>query len=175
MQEQWLHLSDIPVQGREFYFDDCQELMALCREARLEAEPAENMTAMLSVFPQRQGVFFQGYIKGLLVSPCSRCLEPGQVEINYKFEAFEDFDEVSQGHSSSVMLKFVNGHWMIDVLQAMREQMVLAMPDKVVCSSGCLGLCRKCGEDLNKCPCQCENEVGDPRLAVLRQIKIQSD
>jgi uncharacterized protein len=49
---------------------------------------------------------------------------------------------------------------------------LLALPVSVVCRDECKGLCPVCGQDLNEAECSCERKVVDPRLAVLKSIKL---
>ena len=46
---------------------------------------------------------------------------------------------------------------------------VLSMESKLLCRPDCLGLCDRCGANLNNGPCSCRSE-GDPRLAKLAQL-----
>ncbi|MDR3552599.1 MAG: DUF177 domain-containing protein [Clostridia bacterium] len=46
---------------------------------------------------------------------------------------------------------------------------ILSLPSKHLCFSGCKGLCPRCGRDLNEGPCECVGE-GDPRLAPLKDF-----
>ena len=49
------------------------------------------------------------------------------------------------------------------------EDIVFALPPKLLCRTDCAGLCHRCGQNLNEGPCACKPE-GDPRLAKLRQL-----
>jgi uncharacterized protein len=49
-----------------------------------------------------------------------------------------------------------------------REEVLLAMPYKLLCKPDCRGLCAQCGRDLNTGTCGCAPPP-DPRLAALRQ------
>lgn len=60
----------------------------------------------------------------------------------------------------------------IDLSPIAREQLILSLPVSVVCDEACKGFCPQCGEDLNKASCSCEPTGMDPRLAVLKQIKL---
>ncbi len=175
MHEQWLPISDIPVQGREFYFEDDREWAGLCFELGEDYSPLAGMTAVLTVFPQKQGVYFKGFITGLIESPCFRCLEAGQVYVDHHFDVFEDFEEYRQESLAAGILKFENGSWSVNILQVIREQLVLALPDKILCSPDCLGLCPACGENMNQDICRCETDAGDPRLQILRNLKIKTN
>ncbi|HUX07965.1 MAG TPA: DUF177 domain-containing protein [Acidobacteriota bacterium] len=59
----------------------------------------------------------------------------------------------------------------IDLAQVIDEQVVLALPMKILCDENCRGICPKCGADLNKITCSCGTEAVDDRLLVLKDIK----
>ena len=52
------------------------------------------------------------------------------------------------------------------------EQYLLALPVKPLCDENCQGLCPRCGAPLRDGPCGCSEESGDPRLAVLKNLKV---
>jgi uncharacterized protein len=56
-----------------------------------------------------------------------------------------------------------------DLEPLVREDILLFLPSKVLCREDCLGICHRCGKDLNDGPCDCEREY-DPRWDVLRQL-----
>lgn len=60
----------------------------------------------------------------------------------------------------------------IDLDPIVREQVLLALPASVLCREDCKGLCPQCGQNLNEAECGCERKVVDPRLAVLKTIKL---
>jgi len=49
------------------------------------------------------------------------------------------------------------------------EDIVLAMPSRLLCRPDCAGLCQRCGKNLNEGPCECRPE-GDPRWAALQEL-----
>ena len=59
----------------------------------------------------------------------------------------------------------------IDLSEVVREQIILAIPMKPICSPNCKGLCPMCGANLNQAPCNCQREAIDPRLAPLKDLK----
>ncbi|PON19808.1 hypothetical protein C2W62_00795 [Candidatus Entotheonella serta] len=59
----------------------------------------------------------------------------------------------------------------INLYPLVRDQVVMAFPVQTLCREACAGLCQACGVNLNEQPCTCEVESGDPRFAVLRQLK----
>lgn len=60
----------------------------------------------------------------------------------------------------------------LDVTEAVRQHLLLAVPMVPVCRPDCRGLCPRCGRNLNEQDCGCEPvETIDPRLAPLRDLK----
>ncbi len=50
-----------------------------------------------------------------------------------------------------------------------REDILLELPTKVLCSDDCKGICVQCGKNLNEGPCSCQKPI-DPRLEALKQL-----
>jgi uncharacterized protein len=59
---------------------------------------------------------------------------------------------------------------MLDLIELIREQFVLALPMKPLCTDACRGLCPQCGTNLNKTQCGCAPKWEDPRLAPLKSL-----
>jgi uncharacterized protein len=53
----------------------------------------------------------------------------------------------------------------------LREQVLLALPMKVLCGLDCRGLCPQCGTNLNLKSCDCAKEQFNPNLDALLEIK----
>ena len=61
----------------------------------------------------------------------------------------------------------------IDLRDAVQSEIVMAVPMKPLCSKDCLGLCPKCGNNLNLSECDCTRKTIDPRFAVLKNLKVK--
>jgi uncharacterized protein len=55
----------------------------------------------------------------------------------------------------------------VDLTNALREHLVLAVPAFAICREECKGLCPSCGTNLNDNTCSCEPEHIDHRWAAL--------
>jgi uncharacterized protein len=107
---------------------------------------------------------------------CARCLEPVQEEISREFDLFYrplepvHPDEEVRLKNADIDIGFFKGEglFLADVLA---EQVLLAIPMKVICRSDCRGLCPSCGANLNADECRCEKHAGDSRLAPLARLK----
>ena len=54
---------------------------------------------------------------------------------------------------------------------ALREQVLLAVPLKAICREDCKGLCPHCGKNLNLETCSCSEPVEDPRWSALKDLR----
>jgi uncharacterized protein len=59
----------------------------------------------------------------------------------------------------------------LDLSQAVREEVILAVNPYVECDPKCRGLCPRCGTNLNREVCACTDDEVDPRWAALRDLK----
>ena len=58
----------------------------------------------------------------------------------------------------------------LDLSAIIKDNIVLSVPMRVLCSNDCKGLCHICGTDLNEGSCSCIKESGDPRFEVLKDF-----
>jgi uncharacterized protein len=58
----------------------------------------------------------------------------------------------------------------LDLLAPVEEEIMLEMPSRTLCKDDCLGLCQKCGKNLNEGDCNCDKKEVDPRLAILKTL-----
>jgi uncharacterized protein len=59
----------------------------------------------------------------------------------------------------------------LNLSNAVREEVLLAVNPFVECKPECRGLCPRCGANLNEAPCECRQDEADPRWAALRKLK----
>ena len=60
----------------------------------------------------------------------------------------------------------------VDLTPLVQEQVLLALPTRPLCKEDCRGLCPQCGINLNEHQCDCRSDQLEPRLAVLRTLKL---
>lgn len=135
------------------------------------------------------GVLLEGRLAVRSVAPCKRCLVEVPLEVPVDFtlnlvskEALEgapedgDEDDGKAERAGSFDLSDADQELFdgktIDLDPILREQVLLALPVSVVCGEECKGLCTVCGQNLNEAECGCERKVLDPRLAKLKEIKL---
>ncbi|WP_461208478.1 YceD family protein [Desulfocurvus sp. DL9XJH121] len=170
MRTLWIDISDIPATGREFSFSDSEIWSAPAREFAMGLEFDAPIEAVLTVYPQEDSCLVRGRLAGAVSAPCARCTKPASVSLDAEFEAFATL--TPEDETEPVLLREENGRLELDAGSILWEQFVLALPGKPLCSPACKGLCPVCGADLNEETCTCADQGGDPRLAVLRGLKI---
>lgn len=62
----------------------------------------------------------------------------------------------------------------VELDQYFREEVALGIPIQTLCREDCRGLCPRCGVNWNRESCACAQSEGDPRLGILRKLKIKS-
>jgi uncharacterized protein len=66
-------------------------------------------------------------------------------------------------------------HHELDIEQTVREAILLAEPIAPLCEPDCPGLCAVCGERLTSGPHDHGEDAIDPRLEVLRSLKLDDE
>jgi uncharacterized protein len=107
---------------------------------------------------------------------CARCLEPVVEEVSRSFDLFyaplpkdvKHKEDRLMDDDTEIGFYEGEGLFLADVL---KEQVLLALPLKVICQSDCRGLCPNCGASLNHEECRCETHATDPRMAPLARLK----
>jgi uncharacterized protein len=69
----------------------------------------------------------------------------------------------------------LSGEDFVDLTPQIREDMILELPQRALCSEACKGLCPVCGADLNQRSCRCAVRRRDDRWAALNQLKINEE
>lgn len=106
------------------------------------------------------------------VAPCARCLR--EVPGSFSFEVERTVaspDELENPELEDELDEYaVTDDGFLDIDEILLELLELNFPTKVLCKEDCLGLCSKCGKDLNEGKCDCKNDEIDPRLAPLAKL-----
>jgi uncharacterized protein len=68
---------------------------------------------------------------------------------------------------------YVGDH--LELAPMLREQLILSAPMHPLCQEECLGLCPRCGTDVNAGPCPCPAEPTGGPFQVLRKLKLKND
>jgi len=118
--------------------------------------------------------FVDGTIKTVLSLTCSRCASDFLYPVDTFFHCRE---EPVESASKEIELYLRDSDMDIDhyvgdeveINTLFREQIILSVPMHPLCKPDCLGLCPRCGQNLNIGRCDCrEDEVTNPFHVIKR-------
>jgi DUF177 domain-containing protein len=108
---------------------------------------------------------------------CDRCARDFQSVVHSKFRMVYLF-RFRSDDSADEKVDVVYLHPETDKIELdkdIRDFAILALPMKKLCTEDCKGLCLKCGKNLNDGPCNCVEEIVDPRWEVLQKLKTKNN
>ena len=102
---------------------------------------------------------------------CARCLSPVNGSFSLDLEKtvaprnlLGDIDEYKLDDYAIIEDGF------LDMDEQLLCQLEIEFPIRFLCSEDCLGLCSKCGKNLNYEKCDCDHREIDPRMAPLQEL-----
>jgi DUF177 domain-containing protein len=179
-----IEIQNIPEQGMDVaYQRDAQDFTALKDLAETEGYEFINpIDIVLRIEPERDMIFVNGRIVSTLRVMCSRCLAPFEIPLKQGFNvrfSRKIPQDVHPGDAEGVELTadeiglaFYEGD-AIDLRDAVQEQVVLALPYQPICREDCMGLCPRCGADLNVEVCQCSAQKQPGPFDILKNLKLK--
>lgn len=103
--------------------------------------------------------------------PCDRCAVNTQKSFNYKFEHTLSLASEESSEYGNDYLSVPN--YELELYDVIKDDVLLELPSKILCSPSCKGLCPKCGKNLNEGMCNCTVRTVDSRLEALRALLIE--
>ena len=147
------------------------ELGSLDERVRL-AEPASVKGQVRRAGP---GVFVNGHIETRARVACDRCLKDVELPVSADFNlqyipgSVYESSEVAELTEEEMSVSVFDGE-AIDVDEIVKEQILLAVPTRMLCREDCKGICPECGIDKNTGECDCGTNEIDPRWAALKNL-----
>lgn len=134
-----------------------------------EQSPIELRLRLESVM---EGVLVTGTASARLSGECVRCLTAIDEPLTVDLQELYLYDgEDSDGDEETSRM---DGE-LLDLEPAVRDAVVLALPQNPLCMPDCPGLCPQCGARLADDPDHSHGEVLDPRWAALEQLRPGAD
>lgn len=110
-----------------------------------------------------------GSIRGTAVLSCRRCLVPVEHELDETVTwLFREGISEAEAEAEAVYALPLKSRE-LELTRALREQVMLAVPEFVSCAEACRGLCPRCGANRNQVDCGCDEPAVDDRWAALRR------
>lgn len=127
-----------------------------------ESEPYLRFAAPAVIKGQvrsRSGVVTLDYsIRAVLAQQCDRCLKAFDREYCYEFSHTLVRELANEGAEEEYEFDdyIACPDNTLDIIELALSEFKMSMPSKILCKDDCLGLCMKCGKDLNEGECGCE-------------------
>ena len=173
-----INVSNILEDGLHLQFDkDGEWFHNLLPEKEKNDFSLRRVEVSCSIKKLRETVFWDGTLETTVTTNCCRCLSVASLPVKSQFRytlvpAKEVFKEEQELSSDDLELIFYRDD-LIDLDNIIFEQIMLQIPVRVLCKDTCKGLCPVCGADLNAVNCDCQTEIIDERLAVLKKLKLK--
>jgi uncharacterized protein len=182
-----VHIPSIPDEGITFSFtkdDGWFRGMQTQRLSELNPDPARGR-ASVKLLRTNQNVSLSGKIEAEIRPLCSRCGSAFASSLEIPLarhlvphfggprEALLSDEEEIELNEEDLEFSFYHNDE-IDLEEILAEEVLLAMPMRLLCKESCLGLCPRCGKNWNEGPCSCPPESEMSPFTVLKGIKLKS-
>ena len=133
------------------------------------------ISARLKISKVENEVMVKGEVVADVKLQCSRCLTDFSHKLDIPVEVvYHPLDELKGEERHEIMgeeldMDFYSGEEM-DLIELMKEQIILNIPMKPLCSDICRGICLKCGKNLNSGDCSCTENETDSRFVIFRNL-----
>ncbi|MFC1931411.1 DUF177 domain-containing protein [Chloroflexota bacterium] len=129
----------------------------------------------VSLLHTQQGILVSGELHTEVELTCSRCLSSFNCPLTLDIaEEYMPTVDIVSGVPLALPEEpgsfIIDEHHVIDLSEAVRQYMLLAVPMKPLCREKCAGLCQSCGRNLNEGSCDCPPQAVDPRWSELSRL-----
>ncbi len=136
-------LVDLPPEGLELSGSVPAEELSLEDEERFRFLSPVEYHLRLEAINGGNDLLVQGKLSVQMEAVCDRC----EAAYSWKIETDDVCHEVENAFGTTV-----------DLSDGLREDILMAFPQRFLCREDCLGLCPHCGANLNEGPCGCPDE-----------------
>lgn len=125
--------------------------------------------ADLVVQRAQSGDLFHLRFAARVEGPCMRCLGHAAVDVAVDAQEYESSDPAAAEELRSDYVR--DGE--LEVGAWAHDQVMLSLPEPILCRADCAGLCPLCGKNLNDEPHEHEEVLADPRWAALEALRTE--
>ena len=181
-------LADITADGLSLVGEVTAEELGLTEDDAVVRGPLAVSLDLTSV----EGlVAVTGVLEGTIVRECVRCLKEYEDPLAFSVRAAfipepksvprhpkrvdprkvraEVVEAEEEEEEPDDQYQYQGNH--LELAPMLREHVILAAPMQPLCSDDCLGLCARCGKNLNQGPCQCAAEPPASTFRVVQSAK----
>jgi uncharacterized protein len=126
----------------------------------------QEVPAELTITRAASGTVFELRFRVRLHGPCYRCLEDAVLELPISAREYQ----ATNPESEEMRTPYLEDD-RLDLSAWARDALALELPDKILCTPDCAGLCPVCGKNLNDEPHEHGESEPDSRWSALAELK----
>ena len=134
-----------------------------------ELKPLGPLEVDLVARSDGDGVLVRGSLSATVELECRRCLAPVTERVQDEVDMY--FDEIGEDTEIEGEVYPLPAGAELDLTEAVREQLLLRVPQYALCREACRGFCPSCGKNLNEGECDCVPEAPPSPWDALKQVK----
>ena len=180
-------LADITIDGLSLVGEVTAEELGLTEDDAAVCGP---LAVSLDLTNIEGLVAVTGVLEGTVIRECVRCLKEYEVPLAFSVRAAfipepkstprhpkridprkarAEVVEAEQEEDPDDQYQYQGNQ--LELAPMLREHVILSAPMQPLCSDDCLGLCARCGKNLNEGPCPCAAEPSIPTFRVVQDMK----
>jgi uncharacterized protein len=177
-----IHVDKLKRQPRQIEIDESANDFPVLRDLADQGTATfdEKLNGLLTATWAGDIIEVTGHVNTVVNMSCARCLAPVStplevdVQLCYSGSKDEDVDDIEdvELHSEALGLIPFSGQE-IDLRSDLEQEIVMALPQQLLCRESCQGLCPVCGANQNNQQCVCEKPVLHAGLAALKDFKVE--
>jgi len=178
-----IHIEQIKEDGLALEFIEPAEFFPVLAKMaeKGECEFQAPIKAVVKAQRIQDMVQLAGSVETAVRLPCSRCLQPFEIQLKSIFELTftpqaadimeeQELQEIELSAEDMGLVYFQGDR--LNLKNTIQEQLVMEFPFKVLCRRNCKGLCPDCGADLNIEPCDCDRKLTSGKFDALKNLKL---
>ncbi|MBI2847427.1 MAG: DUF177 domain-containing protein [Chloroflexi bacterium] len=141
----------------------------------MDVEVNPQVDGVLNFLRTDKGILVTGVLDTYTKCICGRCLEEFEQLLKLKIEEeyYPTVDVVTglpSAQSTEEGAFTIDENHILDLSEAVRQYVIMAISLKPLCKVDCAGLCPVCGVNLNAKQCKCPPQETDQRWAQLKKL-----
>jgi uncharacterized protein len=147
---------------------------------REEEDSISDLSGSVDLMRTDEGILVSAVLHCTVAARCSRCLSEISYPLTLTFQE-EYLPTVDPSTGEPLPLPadsdafLIDSHQILDLTEAVRQYRLVAEPMQPLCNPDCLGLCPRCGYNLNQGPCGCPGQETDARWARLAELAVDKE
>ena len=161
-----INISNLSEGSHEYDFEESPSLI------KLDERFSRPVVVRIELEKRRRQLFLTGHVETVGRFVCDRCLDDFDCPVKVDYRMTYVYNESDAGEVDKDELTVIHASTNeIKIDDDVKDYVILAVPQKILCREDCAGLCGTCGANLNRETCNCAKEEVEPNYIKLNQKK----